>query len=219
MAELNRRFLVSLIAGASLALSAGAACAANLADQMTLGNPAAKVEVVEYASASCPHCARFALGVFPALKKKYIDTGKVHFIFREVLTSPEEVAAAGFMLARCVPPEKYFTTLDGVFLSQPQWQSGDVRTALLNVAEAAGLNEAQFTACISDPVAQKALNDRVEKFTTRDKVDSTPTLFINGKRLVAGINELDFATLDASIAAALRAGPAAPAHKPAARRK
>lgn len=199
MADLNRRLLIALTLVGAL-FAAGQATAANLAEQMTLGDPKAKIEVVEYASASCPHCARFALNVFPDLKKKYIDTGKVHFTFREMLTPPTEVAAAGFMLARCVPPAKYFTVLDGVFISQMQWEEGNIRQSLVNVAEANGLTEAQFDACVSDAAALKALNIRVAKFTTMDKVDSTPTLFVNGKRLEAGVNELSIADVDAAIA-------------------
>ena len=79
---------------------------------MSLGNPNAPVHVVEYLSLTCPHCARFSLDVFPELRKKYIDTGRVYFTVRELLTDPVTVAAAGFLLARCGDGSKYFAVVD-----------------------------------------------------------------------------------------------------------
>src|ERR1700760_4511976 len=90
------------------------------ADDMSLGNPTAKVTVIEYASASCPHCAKFNNEVYPAFKAKYIDTGKVFYIFREFLTQPVELAAAAFMLARCAPRGRYFGVIDGMFHAQEE---------------------------------------------------------------------------------------------------
>src|SRR5579871_3142309 len=77
-------------------------------DDMTLGSPKAKVTVIEYASASCPHCARFNNEVFPAFKAKYVDTGRVFYVFREFLTEPASLAAAAFLTARCAGKGKYF---------------------------------------------------------------------------------------------------------------
>src|SRR6201996_4270527 len=109
-------------------------------DDMTLGDPHARVTVIEYASASCPHCARFNNEVFPAFKAKYIDTGKIHYVFREFLTEPVEVAAAAFLTARCAGKDKYFSVLDAVFKAQTQmFQSGDIKGTLLGIAQSAGL--------------------------------------------------------------------------------
>jgi protein-disulfide isomerase len=202
MAEPYRRLLLAFAGALAVAgLTGAAAPGPDLSEQKTLGDPKARVEVVEYASASCPHCARFATEVFPAFKRKYIDTGKVHFTFREVLTPPVPVAAAGFLIARCAGPGKYFATLDGVFRSQKEWYEGkDVRASLVGVAQSQGLTEAQFNACVTDEAALKALNARVEKFTTKDNVDSTPTFFVNGKRLTG---EHTLADLDKAIQPAL----------------
>ena len=97
--------LAAVLAVASLAgcqkASTGAA-----ADDMTLGNPKAPVTVIEYASVSCPHCAAFNNDVFPTLKAKYIDTGKVFYVAREALTSDPSIAAAGFLTARCAGKQK-----------------------------------------------------------------------------------------------------------------
>src|SRR4051812_29860044 len=110
----SRRFLVATVLMAGLALAAcskGGAGGAVSAEDMSMGDAKAKVQFTEYASASCAHCARFNNEVFPALKAKYIDTGKVHYTLKEFLTPPENVAAAGFLLARCAGKDKYFTVL------------------------------------------------------------------------------------------------------------
>ena len=205
---MNPRAWMGLTLAAALVSGIGAAASAApaLDDQMTLGDPKAKVQVVEYASASCPHCAHFALDIFPAFKKKYIDTGKVHFTFREVLTPPTELAGAGFLLARCGGKDKYFATLDGVFQSQKQWKQGvDLKSVFLKVAQDHGVTEAQFNACMSDQAAIKALNERVSKYPEQDKIDSTPTFLVNGKKVEAGLTEIDLAQLDAVIQPALAA--------------
>lgn len=163
---------------------------------MDLGNPNAKVTVIEYASAACPHCAEFDITVFPNFKKKYIDTGKVHYIFREYLTEPVPVAAAGFLLARCAGPGKYFDVLDAVFRSQPQmYSTGDFRGVLLRVAESFGMTEDQFTKCLTDDNARKALNARVQA-AQEAHIEATPTFIIGGKKYEG---EQSMAQLDAAI--------------------
>src|ERR1700749_2126770 len=107
---------------------------ASLAEEMSMGNPKAPVTVVEYASASCPHCAAFNNDVFPEFKKKYIDTGKVRYAFREFLTPPAEFAALGFLTARCAGDKKYFPLLDALFHAQAGiYGSGDLAGGLIGV--------------------------------------------------------------------------------------
>jgi protein-disulfide isomerase len=90
--------------------------------------------------------------------------------------------------------------LDGVFRSQEDWQqTGDIQGSLRRVAHTAGLSDQQYEACISDDKALAALNARVEKYTTMDKVEATPTFFVNGKRLEG---EVTIAQLDQAIAEA-----------------
>ena len=102
----TRRIVLTAVAALSLAACGQAGGKTAVGDEMVLGNPNAKVTVIEYASASCPHCARWNEDVYPAFKKKYVDTGKVKYVFREFLTPPTEVAAAGFLLARCAGKDK-----------------------------------------------------------------------------------------------------------------
>jgi protein-disulfide isomerase len=200
---LARRAVVGLALGLSVGLGLGGSIlAAPLTtitkDDMTLGSAKAPVTVIEYASASCPHCARFNNDVFPAFKAKYIDTGKVRYAMREFLTPPNEVAAAGFLTARCAGPGQYFTILDQIFRGQEQmYKSGDVGAALIQAGKAGGVTEPQLQACLDDQAAEKALTDRVSTYMSRDEIQSTPTFVINGKKIEG---ETTLATLDAAIA-------------------
>jgi protein-disulfide isomerase len=201
MPNFNRRLLVVAALGA-LAL-AGCSKGAGTVDtaDMTLGDPNAKVKMVEYASLTCSHCGTFNNDVFPAFKAKYIDTGKVHYTFKEFLTPPNEVAAAGFLTARCAGKDKYFNVTDAIFHAQQEmFTTGDMRGVLLRIAQSAGLTEEQFNACITDEAALKALNERVEKAIKVDKINSTPSFMINGKKLKEG--EISLTELDAAVAEA-----------------
>jgi protein-disulfide isomerase len=208
----DRRLLLSLAAAwLALAPSAGNAAASwpPEPDDMVQGAAGAKVTVVEYASAACPHCARFNNDVFPAFKKKYIDTGKVRYVYREFLTDPVPVAAAGALLARCAGKAKYFSVLDDFFHGQAHaYESGDVRGLIFSVGGKAGLSDAQITACLTDEVAAKALNDRVQRYADAEKVDSTPTFVINGRKLPDLDHEVVLADLDAAISPLLKGRPA-----------
>ena len=170
-------------------------------DDMTLGAANAKVKVVEYASASCPHCARFAIDVFPAFKARYVDTGKARFTLKEYLTQPQVLAAGGFLLARCAGKDRYFPVLDAIFRAQDQMvQSGDFSAGLRRIAkDSGGLTDAQFEACMEDKAAEKALEARVNRHLKVDKVAATPTFVINGKRFEGAMT---LPELDAAIAKA-----------------
>ncbi|MDG2530472.1 DsbA family protein [Caulobacter endophyticus] len=192
--------LVAGVAGLSACNKTGATVTA---DDMSLGDPNAKVTVIEYASASCVHCAKWNEEVFPAFKSKYIDTGKVRYVYREFLTAPPQVAAASFLLARCAGKDKYFSVLDSVYRSQEEmFTTGQYRDVLLRIGQSAGLNEQQFDACVSDEKALKALNDRIERYSKETDIKGTPTFVINGKKLNEEGGEAPLAQLDAAIAAA-----------------
>ena len=204
-----RRSVLSF-AFAALAAGSAAAAPAALPDDMSMGSPNAKIQVIEYASLSCPHCGHFNETIFPSLKAKYIDTGKVRYTLKEMLTEPATVAAAGFLIARCAGPAKYFTVVDQVFRSQPRWQSGNIKPIFKEIAAANGVDEARFDACLQDQAAVEAVGARAKRAAEVDGVDSTPTLFINGKRIAAvpqTPEELDAVIADAGKPAA-KAAPA-----------
>ncbi len=184
----KRDVIFGSVAAAGMALGAPLAFAAvdlavlNAAPaegDMTMGPDTAKVTVIEYASASCPHCAAFYKDVFPTLKTEYIDTGKIHFIFREF--PHNDAALAAFMVARCAPKEKYFPLVDVFFTTQDVWLQNPLE-GLTKIAQQAGFTKESFDACLkNEAVAKNILAVR----TTADGLGVTgiPTFFINGEML------------------------------------
>jgi len=168
---------------------------------MSLGNPNAKVTVAEYASLGCPICAKWNSDNFAAFKAKYVDTGRVRYVLKEMLTGDEPVAAAGFLLARCAGKDKYFQVVDAVWrqeqdlLEQPNAGPAQ-RDRLLKVGESAGMTDPQISACISDADALTALNKRIDDSAQAAHIDSTPTFVVNGKALTG---YEDMAALDKAI--------------------
>ena len=146
----RREFVVStgaLVAAAALFGSAPLAFADPTMEELmrpgplpdlVLGKADAPVTIVEYASMTCPHCANFHKTTYPALKTKYIDTGKVRFIFREFPL--DEVAVAASMLARCAGGEKSMALIDVLFASQDRWAVRDPLPALMQIARQAGFH-------------------------------------------------------------------------------
>jgi protein-disulfide isomerase len=159
------------------------------AGDVVLGSDKAPVTIIEYASMTCPHCAHFSDTTFPELKKRYIDTGKVRFIFREFPF--DKVAAAAFMLARCADKqggsEKYMAVVETLFAKQDDWVNDHPLQPLENIAKQLGFSDESFKACLTN---QKVLDD-IEAVRDRavDKlgVNSTPTFFINGKKVVGDV--------------------------------
>jgi protein-disulfide isomerase len=165
--------------------------------EIVLGNPNAKVTMTEWASVTCPHCMRWNAEVWPAFKKKYVDSGQVKYVFREMLTEPAQVAAAGFIIARCAGKDKYLTVVDAIFKGQAEmYKTGDAKAALFGAGKAGGLNDDQIEACLSDQANVDAMRARLKQTVEVDKVDGTPTFDVNGKRLVG---EQSLAQLDAVI--------------------
>jgi protein-disulfide isomerase len=158
---------------------------------LVLGKADAPVTIIEYASMTCPHCATFHKTTYPALKTKYIDTGKVRFIFREFPL--DELAVAASMLARCAGEEKAMALIDVLFASQDKWAVRNPVPVLQQIARQAGFTQKSFEECLSN---QKLHNDILairERGAKDYKVESTPTLFVNGKMMKGGatIEQLD----------------------------
>lgn len=173
------------------------AAASPLGDRV-LGQAEAPVVMVEYASATCPHCAEFHAKVLPLIKAEYIDTGKLRFIFREF---PLDQAALGaFMLARCVPEDKYFATIDLMFRQQAIWMKGDKAAELLKVTQMAGMDKAGFEACLKRADIAKAIIESSRKAAKDFGIKGTPAIFVNG-RMIDGHKEM--ADVKAAIDAAI----------------
>ncbi len=199
---MNRRFVIfsaaalALAAGAGLTFSTGGPSPVGLAFaqdeevdtsgviEMSLGNPDAAVTVIEYASFTCPHCRAFHEGPFKQLKADYIDTGKIHFIYREVFFDRYGLWAA--MLARCAGPERYFGLTEMIYAGQRDWlANGDAATIAENLRKmgrTAGLSDEQVNACLQDGDMARALVAVYQQNAEEHGIDSTPSFVINGEK-------------------------------------
>src|ERR1700730_18085881 len=142
-----------------------------------LGSPDAPVTIIEYASMTCPHCAHFHETTYPEMKKKYIDTGTVRFIFREFPL--DALAAAGSMLARCAGKDKYFPMLETLFAQQKEWVVQKPLGPLLAIAKQAGFTEQSFNQCLENQQLVEGIEASRAR-ATKLGVSSTPTFFVNG---------------------------------------
>ena len=147
--------------------------------EQALGQETAPVTIIEYASMTCPHCANFAVNVLPKLKERYIDTGKVRFIFREFPF--DNLAAAGFMLARCGDKDKFFPMIEALFQQQSKWVVKDATEPLLAIAKQAGFTKETFEACLANQKVLEGIEWVKDRGEQKFKVNATPTFFINGE--------------------------------------
>ncbi len=157
-----------------------------------LGSADAKCTIIEYASMTCSHCAHFHATTWPALKSKYIDTGKVRFSLREFPLDP--LATAGFMLARCDGADKYYAVTDLLFSKQRDWAFTDKPVdALSKLMKQAGFTQEKFESCLKNQQIYDAVNWVKDRGAEKLGVNSTPTFFINGQvqRGAITIEELD----------------------------
>lgn len=149
---------------------------------MTLGQEDAKVTLIEYASYTCPHCANFHAAVFKDLKKDYIDSGKVKFVYREVYFDRYGLWAA--MMARCGGEMRYFGIQDILYSTQQEWAASDdanvVVGNLRKIGKTAGMDEATLDACMKDGAMAQAMVDHYEANMKEFDIKGTPTLVING---------------------------------------
>ena len=154
---------------------------------MILGRADAPVTIVEYASLTCSHCARFHDQVLPKVKETYIETGKARLVYRDFPL--DRLALAGSMLARCAGPERYFGFIDILFREQSNWsQSRQPMRALGRLARLGGMSQAGFDACLRDESVQRLVLDQRLAGARAYKIDSTPTLIIGGRRYDRGLS-------------------------------
>jgi protein-disulfide isomerase len=156
------------------------------ADDLTLGRPDAPVTVIEYASLTCPHCAVANSEVIAPMKKEYVDTGKVRFVYRDFPL--DNMALNASILARCAGPDRFFGFLDVLFSGQANWaRATDPIRALEQVGRLGGVPPEKFEACRNDEdLKTKILQQRMDGANNL-QINSTPTLFINGDRYSGGV--------------------------------
>jgi len=218
---MNRRTLLLAAIGAALPwprlaaplASAGSAGAQTAADgdgiggadvvEMAVGDPDAPVEVIEYASFTCPHCRRFHETVYPQLKETYIDPGLVRFVHREVYFDRYALWAA--MVARCAGPDRYFGVVDMIYERQADWTQGapaEIAENLRRIGRMAGMTNDRLDACLTDSGKARALLDADEANRQAHEVPGTPSFVIGGK-VYSNMSYSEFAAiLDERLAAA-----------------
>lgn len=188
--------------------SAGGTVEGTAYGDMSMGRDDAPVTIIEYASVTCGHCATFHNTVSPSLKER-VDAGDVKFIFREFPTPPQDVAIAGFMIARCAGEDKYFDVIGELFESQDKMiqaaRTGAVEGYLKAIGSKYGLDEREFQVCTRDGELYDTIDDFVKGGQAMG-VTATPTLFLNGERM--GREAQDAAGMMAAIDAAMGIEPA-----------
>ncbi|MEE4187795.1 MAG: DsbA family protein [Roseobacter sp.] len=153
--------------------------------EMAIGNPDAPVTVIEYASYTCPHCARFHEGPFKQLKADYIDTGKINFVYREVYFDRFGLWAS--MIARCAGSrEAFFGMSDLIYQGQSEWARAGDNAAIIDelrkIGLLAGLDADAMEACLQDADKAETLMAWYQQNATADGIESTPSFVINGQK-------------------------------------
>ena len=162
---------------------------------MSLGEAGAPVQIIEYASYTCPHCRRFHEGAFKEIKADYIDTGKVEFVYREVYFDRFGLWAS--MVARCGGEERFFGITDLIYEQQSEWTQGapaDIAENLRTIGKTAGLSDAELDVCFTDGAKAQNLVSWYEANAAADGVTSTPTFIIDGTKY-SNMSLADFRSL------------------------
>ena len=154
--------------------------------EMALGRDDAPVTIIEYASLSCPHCAKFHEETLPALREKYIDTGKVRLVFREFPL--ERTAFLASIIARCAGEKRYFAFIDAFFKKQRAWYSADDPfEALLQIARLGGLSAKDVRACVEDEALGDGILQTRLDAEQEHGISSTPSFVIDGRTYLGAL--------------------------------
>ncbi len=195
--QFDRRHLLAMLAATGAAtLLPTTAMAEPIMGDVVLGDDAAPVTVIEYASFTCPHCARFHATTWPRFKAEYIDTGKVRFILREVYLDRYGLWAS--MTARCGGADAFYPMADQFLKKQNVWAKapeGQIGGEIQKIGRLNGLSASQLDACLSDQDYAKALIEAYQQNSAADDVRSTPTFLINGEKHEGNLSFDEFSAL------------------------
>ncbi len=169
-------------------------------DDRVLGDPAAPITIIEYASLTCPHCAHFATDVLPELKREWIDTGKAKLILRDFPLDGPALRAA--MIARCAPPNRFYAFAETFFASQDKWAlTNDYLEALARLAKLGGMGKDEFEACLKNTTLENRIVEQRLVASQQLDVTSTPTFFINGSKFSGAPTAEEFNKVLSNLAA------------------
>jgi protein-disulfide isomerase len=182
MSQVWRRGIVVLMVALSVAPAVRAQRLAAGDHEFVFGDPKAKVTVIEYLSLTCPHCAHFQTTEFPAIKKKYIDTGKIRFVLRDFPLDSLAMAAA--LIVRCVAPDKGLKLTNLLLQNQDHWVSAEHPIEpLRSYAKSVGIDEAAIQACLEDRALLNTLLAEKERAAAQRDFDTTPSFFAGDENI------------------------------------
>lgn len=176
---------LALLLSLSAPVAAMAQIAPETAKDRVVGSASAPLTLTVYLSTTCPHCARWHLDVYPLIRSAYVDRGLVRVVYRDLPTSPQRVASAGAVIARCAAEDRYEDVMDGLFRDQSRMRAqGDVDAWLIAGGTAGGLDVPAMSACLADPANFAAIEAAATQ-ALYDGVQGTPAFFLNGRRIDA----------------------------------
>jgi len=181
------RLLISFLLiffGTSFALSNESSVLNLTENDFIIGNDNASITIIEYASMSCSHCANFHNNTLPDLKKEYIDTGKVKFVFRDFPYNYP--ALLGSMVMRCIPSEVRYDYMNALYKLQNKWvvrENAITHQELYKIMQSGGMNKENFDACLNNVDLENQILEEVIAAQSEFNIRSTPSFLINGDLL------------------------------------
>ncbi len=150
-------------------------------EEKSLGKPDAPIKMIEFASLTCGHCARFHNEVMPTIKEKYINNGKIFFTYKDFPL--DKFALKASIISRCSGNKNYFSFLDVFYKKQSSWtKSQDPFKSLLKIAKIGGLKDEEIKVCVGNKsIEDGLLKDRLQSSKKYD-ITATPTIYLNGKK-------------------------------------
>lgn len=146
-----------------------------------IGTEEANIEIIEFASLTCGHCAKFHNEVFPKIKKEFIDTGKVSFIYQDFPL--DKFALKASVIARCSGEKKFFSFLKVLYSKQKDWtRTEDPFRSLLKIAKLGGLKNEEIKVCVGNKSIEDGILKQRLNASKKFDIKATPTLYINGEK-------------------------------------
>lgn len=146
-----------------------------------IGTEEANIEIIEFASLTCGHCAKFHNEVFPKIKKEFIDTGKVSFIYQDFPL--DKFALKASVIARCSGEKKFFSFLKVLYSKQKDWtRTEDPFRSLLKIAKLGGLKNDEIKVCVGNKSIEDGILKQRLNASKKFDINATPTLYINGEK-------------------------------------
>ena len=181
------RLLISFLLiffGTSFALSNESSVLNLTENDFIIGNDNASITIIEYSSMSCSHCANFHNNTLPDLKKEYIDTGKVKYVFRDFPYNYP--ALLGSMVMRCIPSEVRYDYMNALYKLQNNWvvkENAITHQELYKIMQSGGMSKENFDACLNNVDLENQILEEVIAAQSEFNIRSTPSFLINGDLL------------------------------------